>query len=186
MTAGVLQASTAEQRPARFQSALVASFPDLPVPIVIALITLATIMARSSMIPIVVILCLLPHDEVHQVGREGSIFELFSPDGPFLADAAQPKNLNLAIDVGPVPPSETAEAPSTILGIAVASFFPVVVSVDRKDNEGKEDAPARGGAHEDAKGRRGLLLVAVAHSGIGHARRGLEPRGWLGRYRRRG
>ena len=105
-------------------------------------------------IPIVLVLCLLRHDEVHQVGIEGPVFELLRPDGPLLADAAQPQDLHLAVDVDPAPPSEAAEAPTTILfGIAVASLLSLFVLVDRKGDEGKEDEKNLEGRKRSCGGR---------------------------------
>ena len=95
--------------------------------VVLSAVLLLTLAPPTSIAPFVVILGLLRLNEIHQVGVEGPLFDLFSVRS-LLADPTQPHNLHLAVDVDPVlVSSATTEAAAfLIIGITKA---PIVDSV---------------------------------------------------------
>jgi hypothetical protein len=76
----------------------------------------------SSVIPIILIFCLLRLDQIHQVGVERTLFDLLPiPIRPLLANPAQTHNLYLAVDIDtPVSPEATEATTAFFVGITKA------------------------------------------------------------------
>ena len=102
--------------------------------VVLSTVLILSFAPPTSIVPFVMILGLLRLNEIHQVGVEGSLFDLF-PIWALLADPAQPHDFHLAVDVDPtLVPSEATEAAAfLIIGITKATIVDSIAvdTVDR-------------------------------------------------------